>query len=38
MRVGNSAGCEGPQIYLAKGKAIPHKILMNLEKIGHQKV
>jgi hypothetical protein len=37
VRVGNSAGCGGPQIYLAKGKAIPHKKLMNLEKIGAPK-
>jgi hypothetical protein len=37
VRVEYFAGCGGPQIYLAKGKAIPHKKLMNLEKIGAQK-
>ncbi len=37
VRVGNAAGNAGPQIYLAKGKALPHRQLKHLEKLGATK-
>lgn len=37
VRVGNAAGNAGPQIYLAKGKSLPHKQLKQIEKLGATK-
>jgi hypothetical protein len=38
VRGGNAAGNSGPQIYLAKGKSIPHKKLKNnIESLGAPK-
>ncbi len=34
VRVGNAAGDAGPQVYLLKGKSIPHKKLEDLERMG----